>query len=198
MRIIHIIVIASLIYITSCRSARTVAAILPQNEPVTMVGVSPQPTISMVAITDIDNSLQTNTSNSLQANNETAITPTATISQSNFSTSVYKSEKVDVLENNQSKNIQSFAQVKAMAANGSLKLNNKQLKRLDKLDSKYHGDFNHFKSDIGDFSKTAKIIAAVGIIGLLLLLITGSAFGTFIFILAIGAFLCKWIGIIEF
>lgn len=94
--------------------------------------------------------------------------------------------------------VHSFTQWKEMAASGELKMSKKDIKTLNKLDKKYGGNFEKFKADTFEFTTKAKIIAGVGLLGLLLALITGSWFGAFLFILAALGFILRFLGVIEF
>ncbi|MEO7312430.1 MAG: hypothetical protein ABIX01_18655 [Chitinophagaceae bacterium] len=97
-----------------------------------------------------------------------------------------------------SKKAKSFSQMKEMVKNGDIVMSNKDQKTLNKLSKLYKGDFKQYKDNGFDLTTTAKIIAGVGIVALLISLFTGSWFFAFLFIVAALAFICRWIGIIEF
>ena len=96
------------------------------------------------------------------------------------------------------KKVQSFSQLRAMAAAGEIKMSKRDVKILNKLDKKYGGDFKQFRADTFEFTTKAKIVAGVGAIGLLLAIFTGSWFGAFLFILAALGFILRFLGAIEF
>jgi hypothetical protein len=92
----------------------------------------------------------------------------------------------------------SFAQLKEMVKNGEVTMSKKDQRILHRLDKHYKGNFNHFRSDAFELTDKAKIIGGIGIVGLLIGIFTGSAFGWFIFILALFAFLLRYLDIIAF
>ena len=94
--------------------------------------------------------------------------------------------------------VQSFAQLKEMAAAGKLQMNKKDVKMLNKLEKKYKGNFEQFRADTFEFTTKAKIVAGVGLIGLFLAIFAGSWFGFFLFLLAALGFILRFIGVIEF
>ncbi len=212
MRIVRILAFSTCIAITSCHStqkATSVSTVTPQVQPLEMTVASAAISQQQTAATlQKENPVQNNddaqpamfgftSSNNLEADKaDNLAQPNAPreITSTDFN------EMATSVENKQEANIQSFAQVKQMVANKQINLSKKQLKRLDKLDSKYHGDFKKFKDDAGGIfdTQTSKIIAAVGVVGLLLLIISGSGFGAFILILSVGALLLKWLHIISF
>jgi hypothetical protein len=202
MRIVSFIALGTLMVFTSCSSAKKTVTAIPHSP---------------------ENELSQNTANVFQPFANTAnnnYTPQPVMAALNNNSNLQEN-KADVatqpqiqtnnaendfnklsasFENKPSENIQSFAQVKQMAANKQINLTSKQLKRLDKLDAKYHGDFNKFQKDAGNIfdTQTSKIVAAVGVVGLLLLIISSSGFGAFLLILSVGALLLKWLGIVSF
>ncbi len=212
MRIVRIIALGTLVATVSCKStkkATTATPVIPQIQQVEASN-APKPEVIQPKTTPLqkENPAQNNftqsamfgvdkNTNNLQETKAELTLQPQTISENTASD---YDKMAAGIENKQSENIQSFAQVKQMAASKQLNLTNKQLKRLDKLDKKYHGDFNKFKSDTGGIfdTQTSKIIAAVGVVGLLLLIISGSGFGAFLLILSVGALLLKWLGIVSF
>lgn len=96
------------------------------------------------------------------------------------------------------KKVHSFDQWKEMAVTGELQMSKKDIKMLNKLDKKYNGNFEKFKADTFEFTDKAKIVAGVGILGLLLAIFTGSWFGIFLFILAALGFILRFLGVIDF
>ena len=94
--------------------------------------------------------------------------------------------------------VHSFTEWKEMAHNGSLKMTKKELKILNKLEKKYHGDFNKMKDDFAEMSTTAKVIAGVAIVGGVFALFFGSWFGAVLFVIGLILFIFKWIGLFEF
>lgn len=96
------------------------------------------------------------------------------------------------------KKVHSFAEWKKMAKTGELQMSKKDIKMLNKLDKKYNGNFEKFKADTFEFTDKAKIVAGVGILGLLLVIFTGSWFGAFLLILAALGFILRFLGVIDF
>jgi hypothetical protein len=212
MRIVRIIALSTLVATISCKSTKKVAAatpVTPQIQQVEAVNTKAEVAQPRTAPLQRDNNVGKNNfaqpamfgvdndKNNLQEPKTETISQPETTAENPASD---YDKMAAGIENKQNENIQSFAQVKQMAASKQLNLSSKQLKRLDKLDKKYHGDFNKFKSDAGGLfdTQTSKIIAAVGVLGLLLLIISGSGFGAFILILSVGALLLKWLGIVSF
>ncbi len=107
-------------------------------------------------------------------------------------------ESSSALEKISLKKVQSFSHLKAMAANGEVKMSKKDIKVLNRLEKKYKGNFEQFRADTFEFTTKAKIVAGVGLIGLLLAIFTGSWFGAFLFILAALGFILRFLGAIEF
>lgn len=98
------------------------------------------------------------------------------------------------------KKVHSFTEMKEMAEAGELKMSNKDMKTLSRLESMYKGNLKDLKhSDEGvTMSGKAKLIAIIGAIAGVIALFIGSWFFAFVFLLAVLAFFCRWIGIIEF
>jgi ABC-type transport system involved in Fe-S cluster assembly fused permease/ATPase subunit len=92
----------------------------------------------------------------------------------------------------------SFAQMKDMAKTGEIAMSNKDMKTLNKLEKHYKGDFQKFRADTFEFTTKAKIIAGIGLVGLLLAIFAGSGFGLFLFILAALAFILRYLDVIAF
>ena len=100
--------------------------------------------------------------------------------------------------NKAKKKITSFAQMKEMASTGEIAMSKKDLKTLNRLEKHYKGNYEKFRADTFEFTDKAKIIGGIGLLGLLLGIITGSAFGWFLFIVAALAFLLRYLNIIAF
>lgn len=96
------------------------------------------------------------------------------------------------------KKAHSFTEMKEMVKNGEIKMGARDFKTLKKLDKLYKGDFNKLRTDAFEMTGTAKIIAGVGVASALIAIFVGSWFFAFLFLLAVLAFLLRWIGIIDF
>lgn len=96
------------------------------------------------------------------------------------------------------KKVASFAQMKEMAKTGEIAMSKKDMKTLNKLEKHYKGDYQKFRADVFEFTTKAKIIAGIGLLGLLLAIFAGSGFGLFLFILAALAFILRYLDVIAF
>jgi len=95
------------------------------------------------------------------------------------------------------KKAKSFSQMKEMVKNGDIAMSKRDVKTLNKLDKLYKGNFTHREGEF-EWTQLAKIIAGVGAAALLISLFTGNWFFAFVFIVAALAFICRWVGIIDF
>jgi hypothetical protein len=160
----------------SCRASRNVAVVTNDEMPQTIaVAVAPKPTTE-AANPNVTESLQETTA---ATENTQKVTTAASISKAK-------------------KKITSFAQMKDMARSGEISMSKKDIRVLNRLEKHYKGDYQKFRSDAFELTDKAKIIGGVGILGLLLAIITGSAFGWFLFMVAALAFLLRYLDIISF
>lgn len=168
----------------SCRAVRQTAALnseVPVETPQYLVGAV---------------NTHTNT-NTTTKGEEFALIEDTTIVETPVATTT--SEKATVLnEISKKKSIQSFAQWKEMGKSGELTMSKKEMKMVNKLEKHYKGDYQKFRADTFEMTTKAKIIGGIGLLGLLLGIFTGSAFGWFLFILAAMAFLLRYLDIIAF
>ena len=109
--------------------------------------------------------------------------------------------KATVIDKKQvTKKAHSFSQMKEMVQNGDIVMTRSDKKTLDRLENFYKGDFKDLKNlkvEPFELTTAAKIIGGVGIIALIIALF-GSFFFAFIFLLAVTAFILRWIGVIAF
>lgn len=92
----------------------------------------------------------------------------------------------------------SFAQMKAMVKNGELTMSKKDFKMLNKLEKLSQKTLSPLREDPFELTDLAKIIFGVGAAGLLIYAFGGGLFFLFLFLLGLGAFLCRWFGMIDF
>jgi len=157
---------------------------LGKEEPIAMVGVGHQ-------LESNPNSLNAGEKEASMFLNKPVDEATANVQTMHKSTTSVTLSKT-------AKKAKSFAQMKEMVKNGDIAMGAKDLKTLNKLDKLYKGNFSAFKSDAFEMTGTAKIIAGVGAASALIAIFVGSWFFAFLFLLAVLAFLLRWIGIIEF
>ena len=164
------------ILFASCRASRNVATSPNEEMPQTLavaVSSTPAPEADMPTANDSMPEITTATETVQDATTATAIAKTK-------------------------KQITSFAQMKEMARSGEISMSKKEMKTLNRLEKHYKGDYRKFRSDAFELTTKAKVIGGIGLLGLLLAIITGSAFGWFLFIVAALAFLLRYLDIIAF
>ena len=118
--------------------------------------------------------------------------------KSSETTNADKPAPNNIAANKSTAKASSFSQMKEMVKNGDMVMSKKDLKILNKLDKLSQNNFNNRREGGFEWTPTAKIIGGVGAASLLISLFTGSWFFAFLFIVAALAFICRWIGIIEF
>jgi hypothetical protein len=118
-------------------------------------------------------------------------------------TAIYSTEMRDMALNNiaaakTTKKAKSFAQMKEMVKNGELTMSKKDFKMLTKLEKLSQKTLSPLREDPFELTDLAKIIFGVGAAGLLIYAFGGGLFFLFLFLLGLGAFLCRWFGMIDF
>ena len=92
----------------------------------------------------------------------------------------------------------SFDHMKAMVKNGELTMSKKDFKMLNKLNKLSQKNLAPLREDPFELTNLAKIIFGIGAAGLLVYFLGGGLFFLFLFMLGLGAFLCRWFGMIDF
>ncbi|MES2778239.1 MAG: hypothetical protein V4722_28950 [Bacteroidota bacterium] len=134
---------------------------------------------------------------------ETANTPEIeNVPESIASQSDNKIYKPAPVENNAAlsspKKAKTFAQMKEMVKNGTITMSKKDQKVLNKLDQLSQSKKSPMREDPFELTTLAKIIFGIGAVASIIFLFSGSLFFLFLFLVAVGAFFCRWFGIIDF
>jgi hypothetical protein len=170
------------ILFASCRASRNAAALS-----------TPEPTTQPVLVAAIHSTTTTTTQNTpienpVQQNIVTENTAAAAVPEAAQA----------VAEKKTPQKTTSFTQFKSAAQSGKIAMSKRDMKTLNKLEKHYKGDYQKFRSDVFEFTTKAKIIAGIGLLGLLLAIFAGSGFGLFLFILALLAFILRYLDVIAF
>jgi len=181
---IKFIAFGSLIFLASCASRKQAVSYLPADQETTLAGIIPAHATPNQAV-------------AFEKTDELAMAATTnTKGEQTFKSPSNNSKTIAAASTD--KKAHSFAQMKEMVKNGELTMSKKDLKTLNKLDKLAGGHFNNRGDDPFEMTPTAKIIAGVGAAAGVIAMLIGSWFFGFVFIVAVLAFVCRWIGIIDF
>ncbi len=171
---------------TSCATRKGVNALPPADEVIAMVGT-------------VHNSQMTQKSLEKNKAFQPADFESETETENTFITNY---DEPSIANNNlaaakTTKKAKSFAEMKAMVKNGELTMSKKDFKMLNKLERLSEKKLAPLREDPFELTDLAKIIFGVAIAGLIIYPF-GGLFFLFLFLVGLGAFLCRWIGIIDF
>lgn len=184
MKNIKLLISCLIVTLISCRTSRqNIDYIVKDQEVAVTVSAQPQP------FTESKESVMRPYYEAVSTEEKKEILPANTINEE---------KTINSSTNKSNLKVHSFAEWKEMAHNGSLKMTKKEVRMLNKLEKKYHGDFNMMKEDLAEMSTTAKVIAGVAIVGGVFALFFGSWFGAVLFVIGLILFIFKWIGLFEF
>lgn len=172
---------------TSCATRKRINALPPADEITAMVGTVHNSQMTQKSL-DKNEALPSADLESESKTETTAIFPTDMPVMADNNIAAAKTTK----------KAKSFAQMKAMVKNGELTMSKKDFKMLTKLEKLSQKTLSPLREDPFELTDLAKIIFGVGAAGLLIYAFGGGLFFLFLFLLGLGAFLCRWFGMIDF